>query len=134
MRRPQFRLKSLLGVAIAVCLILGASHLYTSYRQFVAVEPAQLGREIQGRGRYFFYDGPTIQTFFALADLPGEEEFKDRDCCEGGAIARRVGAGTYDFQFRLSRPHAPGVHRLRIWPHVQGELGEPLETTFTVTP
>ena len=134
MRRPQFRLKSLLGIALAICLTLGAWHLHTSYRQFVAVEPVRLHHSVRGGGRYFIYDGPVIQTFFALADIPGEDEFKDRDCCEGGAIARRVGAGTYDFQFRLSRPHVPGVHRLRIWPHVDGGLGKPLETTFTVTP
>ena len=134
MRRPQFRLKSLLGIAIAMCLTLGAWHLHTSYRQFVAVEPAGVNQPVRGRGRCFIYDGPVIQTFYALADIPDTDEFKDRDCCEGGAIARRVGAGTYDFQVRLSAPRIPGVHRLRIWPHVPGGLGEPLETTFTVEP
>ncbi len=134
MRRPQFSLKTLLSLFTAVCFALGAWHLHR-YRQFVEVEPVRLGGAIRGSGRYFIHDGPVIQTFFALADIPGLEEFKDRDCCEAGALARRAGGGAYDFQFHLNGyPSKPGVHRLRVWPHLSGKLGEPLETTFTVEP
>lgn len=134
MRRPQFRLKTLLGLLTAVCFALGAWHLHR-YRQFVEVGPVRQYREIRARGRYFIHDGPVIQTFFALADIPGVEEFRDRDCCEGGVTARRTGAGAYDFDFHLNGyPLKPGIHRLRVWAHLSGKFGEPLETTFTVEP
>ena len=133
MRRPQFTLKTLFGLLIASCLSLGAWHLNTSYRQFIEVEPARANRGLRARGRFFIYDGPIVQSFHALVDVPEEAEFKD--WCEGSAIVRRVGAGTYDFEISLSpQPSTPGVHRLRVWPHVPGGLGAPLETTFTVAP
>lgn len=131
MRRPQFSLKSLLGLLITVCLGLGGWRLHR-YRQFIEVGPARVAQSVRVKCRFCIDDGPVIQTFFALAEAPEVNGFQYR--WDSGAVARRVGPGIYDFEVKLGHPRTPGVHRLRVWPHVPGGLGTPLETTFTVAP
>ncbi|HEX5471999.1 MAG TPA: hypothetical protein VFW73_08935 [Lacipirellulaceae bacterium] len=77
MRRPQFSLRTLLGLAAAVCLILGIWHMVTVYGQFVEALPAPAGEPVVVAGRAIRVFGPPeLEYHFRLTgDLAADEIF-----------------------------------------------------------
>jgi hypothetical protein len=57
-RRFQFSLRTLLGLAAVVCLLLGGWHLLETYGSYIEAEPLRVGVPVKLRGRYVCFFGP----------------------------------------------------------------------------
>jgi hypothetical protein len=59
-RRFQFSLRALLGLAAAVCVVLGGHHLLVKYGQYVVAKPAGIGEPISIDGQLVWLCGPRL--------------------------------------------------------------------------
>lgn len=63
-RRFQFSLRTLLGLAAAVCLVLGGWHLFDTYGNYIEIDRIRVGEPITVRGRYVRFFGPDKLEIF----------------------------------------------------------------------
>jgi hypothetical protein len=69
-RRFQFSLRTLLGFAALICLLLGGRHLLDTYGSHLEVSDAALGKPIRLKGRLVRVFGPAkcVVTFWGDVD------------------------------------------------------------------
>ena len=113
MPRPQFSLKALLCLMLAVCLSLGGWKLFKSYGQYIEAVPIKAGEPIVVKGRLIRFFGPK-QCHYCLDFWGKPAEFDGIAClhtCYG--FAERSGPFTYAINAEYSIPHVqPGEYRL----------------------
>ena len=70
-RRFQFRLRGFLGVAVAVCLVLGGWKLFRSFQQYVAVTRDRETDLVRVEGQIVRFLGPPEIQFDAFLTVVG---------------------------------------------------------------
>lgn len=101
-RRFQFSLRSLLGLAALVCVLLGGWHLLETYGTSVEVVNPRIATPIRIRGTYFWPFGPRECTLYV-----GYSRSDDTGCVQKYLRAKKSWLCFYSVEYELdpvSRP------------------------------
>ena len=108
LRRFQFSLRALLGVAAVICLFLGGWHLLITYGEFIEVGPIELHRKTTIRGRLVRLLGPPELPYCIEINRESDSDlyvFSEAD---------RSWLCIYEIRERTAFAHHPGRYRLRL--------------------
>lgn len=116
-RRFQFRLRTLLGLLVTVCLVLGGWHLYSvKFGPRVAlVGHAEVGEPFTVRGRFVDFLGFETEVFVvnvSKLNAKGQRVIHQ----SSGDRATRRGLWNYAFEVELGRVTEAGDYDIEVWP------------------
>lgn len=115
----QFRLRTLLGLVVLVCLVLGGWQLYWTYfGPFVQAEPAAVGQPIKIRGRFFDFRGLKSTVYTVKISKPMADG-RPVICQSGSGFATRRGWWVYDVEIELAPLRKPGKYDVELHPLTQ---------------
>lgn len=107
----QFRLRTLLFVIVAVCLVLGGWHL--SVRPFVSAGPAVVGKPFMVRGRFVDVLGFESEVYIVQVSKL-HTNGKPVICQSGSGKTERRALCAYDVEIELAPISAPGEYDVEI--------------------
>lgn len=116
-RRFQFRLRTLLGLLMMVCIVLGAWHLY-SVKFGPRVEPvglAEVGKPFAVRGRFVDFLGFDTEVFVVNVSRLNAKSQRVIHQSTGNR-ATRHGLWNYDFEVELGPVATAGDYDIELWP------------------
>lgn len=112
----QFRLRTLLGFSVLLCIVLGAWSLYWTYfGPVVKAAPVIAGKPILVEGRFLDFLGSDSTVFVVQATRPMKDG-RPLVCQSGGGRVTRSGLWSYDFQVELAPIREPGEYDLELRP------------------
>lgn len=122
--RFQFRLRTLLGATVAICLMLGGWHLYiVFFGPYVEAEPSLVGQPLVVRGKFFDFLG-LEQEFFTvniMRPLPdGSRVFHHSQ--QGSAM--RTGLWAYYFELDVSPIKEEGEYEILLVPVTRAVIAD----------
>lgn len=116
-KRFQFRLRTLLGALVAMCLVLGGWHLYSVYfGPYVEVAgTAVTGEPFTVRGRFVDFLGFPSEVFVVNVSKVRPDGQRVIYQSAGGR-ASRSGLWNYDFEIELGRILKDGDYDIEVRP------------------
>src|SRR5487761_1221730 len=97
-RRFQFTLRALLVAVVAICIGLGARHIYVMhFSSYVVAETAKVGKPIRLQSQFFLREGADSTVFWLRVAAQGYR----RRLLETKGRAERIGVGTYRFSVQM---------------------------------
>jgi hypothetical protein len=112
----QFRLRTLLGFLVLLCILLGAWSLYWTYfGPIVKAAPVIAGKPILVEGRFLDFLGPDSTVFIVQVTRPMKDG-RPLICQSGSGRVARSGLWSYDFEVELAPIREPGDYDLVLRP------------------
>lgn len=112
----QFRLRTLLGFLVLLCIMLGGWSLYwTFFGPVVKAAPAVAGSPILVEGRFLDFLGSDSTVFIVQVTRPMKDG-RPLICQSGSGRATRSGLWSYDFEAELGPIREPGDYDLVLRP------------------